>query len=219
MAGSRPSHDSTSGDQLRSASSNRFELEPADGSVTNLPLRRVSTQSDSMPTWAMASHVRGSWSRIQRKRPGDVMATQSPPCSKIRRASPLLTRSSASADARESTLGHAQISRPAASYRTMPSRMLVAETAMMPSGPTPDRLIASRQQAAMSSQLRAVSKTWEPGTPGNAAWDHSRWAVAAGEPSAAKTIARQLPVPRSMARTWLTTRPRRPRRGRPGSRR
>src|SRR4249919_668331 len=35
-------------------------------------------------------------------------------------------RSSASAEARLSTLGHAKISWPAASYRTMPSRMVVA---------------------------------------------------------------------------------------------
>src|SRR5690348_6235819 len=38
-------------------------------------------------------------------------------------------RSSASAKARLSTLGQAKISRPPASYRTMPSRMLVAATA------------------------------------------------------------------------------------------
>ena len=63
-----------------------------------------------MPTWAMAAKTSGWWFLIQRKRAGDVIGTQSPPISKIRRACPLLTSSAASSAARESTLGQAQIS-------------------------------------------------------------------------------------------------------------
>ena len=102
-------------DQLRARRSKRLELDPDEGSVTKRPVSRVSTQSLSIPTCAIRSKIAGSWARIHRKRAGEVIATQSPPCSKMRRARPLSTSSVASADARESTLGQAQISRPSRS--------------------------------------------------------------------------------------------------------
>jgi len=75
-------------------------------------------------------------------------------------------RSTASAEARLSTLGQAKISRPAASYRTMPSRMLVAATAATSRPSAPAVLSASRTQAAMACQPAYTSKSWPPGTPG-----------------------------------------------------
>ena len=66
--------------------SKRFELDPHEGSVTKRPVSLVSTQSLSIPTCAIAANVSGSCSRIQRKRAGEVIDTQSPPSSKIRRA-------------------------------------------------------------------------------------------------------------------------------------
>ncbi len=74
----RPTQSSTSGDQVRRARSNRFELEPADGSVTKRPVNRYSTQSESMPMWAIERKTSGWWSRIHQKRAGEVIETQSP---------------------------------------------------------------------------------------------------------------------------------------------
>ena len=68
-----------------------------------------------MPTWAIAAKTSGWCSLIQRNRAGEVMATQSPPVSKSSRAWPASMSSRAWVAERESTLGQAQISRPAAS--------------------------------------------------------------------------------------------------------
>ena len=53
--------------------------------------------------------------------------------------------------------------------------------------------------AQASSQFAAVSKTCEPGTPGSAAWEYSRWPIATWRPSASNSTARTEPVPASMA--------------------
>ena len=208
----RPTRSSDALDHVRARRSNRFELEPADGSVTNRPVSRYRTQSLSIPMWAMRRNVSGSCAAIQRKRAGEVIETQSPPCSKIRRARPSATSSPASAAARESTFGHAQISRPSASYRTIPSRMLVLLTAATSAGRMAAPASASRMHSLMSAQLRVVSNTWDPGTPGSSACDHSRWPIATWVPASSNRTARQLPVPRSMASVWIirgpTDRPR-----------
>ena len=54
------------------------ELEPSEGSVTNSPESRFRIQSPSMPRWATAAKTSGSWRAIQRRRAGEVIATQSP---------------------------------------------------------------------------------------------------------------------------------------------
>ena len=58
----------------------------------------------------------------------------------------------------------------------MPSRIDVVATALTASAPVTPR--ASRTHSQISSQLRSVSKTCEPGTPGCSACDHSRCAIA-----------------------------------------
>ena len=47
--------------------------------------------------------------------------------------------------------------------------MLVLLTAAMSDGATPAFAMASRTHSQIRRQLRSVSKTWEPGTPGRAA--------------------------------------------------
>ena len=108
-------------------------------------------------------------------------------------------RSSASAEARLSTLGQAKISRPPASYRTMPSRMLVAATAATSAPVAPATASASPMHAAIARQPASTSKSWPPGTPGGSRWVHSRCPTPAWVPSAVNSTARQLPVPASMA--------------------
>ena len=150
-------------DQVRAARSNMPELDPHDGSVANSPDSRARTQSLSIVTWATRARTSGSWAMIQSRRAGEVIDTQSPPVSKILRASPRRTRIPASSTARESTFGQAQISVPSSSYRTMPSRMLVLLTAATSAGSRPAAASASRMQAQTSDQLVAVSNTCEPG--------------------------------------------------------
>ena len=117
----------------------------------------------------------------------------------MRSAAPSAISSSASRDARLSTLGQAQISAPRASYSTMPSRMLVAATAATWSPVASAWCSASRMQAAIASQLASTSKSWPPGTPGGSRCAHSRSETAACSPATVNSSARQLPVPASTA--------------------
>ncbi len=88
MLGSRPINRISSADQVAFARSNRPELAPIDGSVAYSPESFVRTQSLSMPMWAMRPKTSGWCRLIQRNLAGEVMETQSPPVSKIFRASP-----------------------------------------------------------------------------------------------------------------------------------
>ena len=128
--------------------------------------------------WAMRLKTSGWCRLIQRNLAGDVIETQSPPVSKIFRASPALISSAASSPARESTFGQAQISVPAASYRTMPSRIAVLETPFIALAARPLFASASRMHSQMSGQFLAVSNCCEPGAPGRGGCDHSRCAIA-----------------------------------------
>jgi hypothetical protein len=75
----------------------------------------------------------------------------------------MLMSSAASTLARLSTLGHAQMSLPTASYRksyrTMPSRMLVVLTAATSAPSAPAARSAARTQAAIACQLACTSKS------------------------------------------------------------
>src|SRR5512146_988583 len=77
--------------------------------------------------------------------------------------------------------------------------MLVLLTAATSAAERPDLANASRTHSPIRGQLRAVSNTWEPGTPGSPGWVHSRWPVPSWAPSSSNRMARQLPVPRSIA--------------------
>src|SRR5438309_11713909 len=77
--------------------------------------------------------------------------------------------------------------------------MLVLLTAAMEPAVTPGAASTSRMQAQMLDQFASVSNTCEPGYSGREGCDHSRCAMASCVPSGAKTTARQLPVPASMA--------------------
>ncbi len=81
----------------------------------------------------------------------------------------------------------------------MPSRIEVADTALTAEASTPAVASASRVHSQIRAQLAVVSKTWEPGTPGRAAWLYSRWPIATWWPSRSNSTARQEPVPASMA--------------------
>ena len=119
--------------------------------------------------------------------------------------------------ARESTFGQAQISRPAASYRTMPSRMLVLLTAAM-----------SRRAEPGPRERLADALADEPPVPFRVedlgAWDAGHGgmrplALTDGRPAARRdrtSTARQLPVPRSMASRWAIRRPSPSTRSEPG---
>jgi hypothetical protein len=128
-SGRRPQSSAASGDHCLRLRLNIAELEPIEGSVTYRPDRRKSIQSLIMPRCAMLLKSSGLFFFIHRRRGGAVIETQSPPSKNIFSASPFLIIQAASLAALESTFGQAQTSRPALSYRTIPSLMLLALTA------------------------------------------------------------------------------------------
>lgn len=161
MRRSMPTSPASSSDQSRARRSNRAELEPLVGSVTNAPVSRVVTQSLSIPKWRAAASTSGWWRAIHRSRAGAVIDTQSPAVRYTSSATPSATSSSASARARPSVLGHAHSSRPSASDSTKPSRMLDAATAA--TRRSPSRATTSDTAPAMAVQPPSVSNTVPPG--------------------------------------------------------
>jgi len=91
------------------------DVEPIDGSVTSVPVRRYTIQSAIMLSRAQDSHSAGRCCRTQASRGGALSEIQPPPSWYSRAAVPLASSSAACRPARASPLAHAQSSRPARS--------------------------------------------------------------------------------------------------------
>ena len=97
---------------------------------------------------------------------------------------------------------------PPASYRTIPSRMLVLLTAAMSAAVAPDRCDRLADAVADQPPVAGRVEDLRAGHAGQGRVATTRAGpIATWRPSSSKSTARQLPVPRSMASRWRIRRP------------